>query len=266
MKRMGIGFGFFVLLVAVALGLPTIFGIPRAEDGTGGDPWRNYIYDFQTLIGGFLALIAAYITLHQMKESDALQERRHQQQISAVNRRDVLIIDRFAKAFLQWLRRDLDRMQGALAVATTSVAISPDIDAQAVEIAWPPEWDQVRAHMTEFGDALKDVREYFGDGVVRVGDQRLIDASALFSPAMYNKSLYVIRALDAFVLHVGNVQTFRAAATRPVTPNWYDPTMLHLLGGVWLALRDFLNEAEQLAAEIAPVNDQFNPAHTTRVI
>jgi peptidoglycan/LPS O-acetylase OafA/YrhL len=69
-----------VLVVLVSLVIPTVFGSP-------GNTWRDYIYEFQTLIGGLLALGAAYLTLGQMQESDEMQSRRHNLQMAVANRR-----------------------------------------------------------------------------------------------------------------------------------------------------------------------------------
>ncbi len=48
------------IVVCVAIAPPVIFGTaPEKSDRRGGDPWRNTIEDFQTLITGFFAVGAA---------------------------------------------------------------------------------------------------------------------------------------------------------------------------------------------------------------
>jgi hypothetical protein len=42
---------------------------------------RNYIFDFQTLIAGIAAILAAWFTIKQMRETDRLAERRHNDQM-----------------------------------------------------------------------------------------------------------------------------------------------------------------------------------------
>ncbi|MDQ0454632.1 hypothetical protein [Rhizobium paknamense] len=55
---------------------------------------RNYIYDFQTLITGVLAVAAAYFTVRQMQETDRLAEQRHRDQIQLQMRPDKLKLER----------------------------------------------------------------------------------------------------------------------------------------------------------------------------
>lgn len=72
--------GALICMLAVAIVFPAVFGeAPTFSDRSGGDPWRNFVYDFQTLITGVLAVGAGFATIWQMRISDALQERRHQQ-------------------------------------------------------------------------------------------------------------------------------------------------------------------------------------------
>ncbi|RVK13459.1 hypothetical protein [Sinorhizobium meliloti] len=72
--------GALIFALLAVLILPAIFGEPPTfDDRRGGDPWRNFVYDFQTLITGVLAVGAAVATIQQMRASDALQVRLHQQ-------------------------------------------------------------------------------------------------------------------------------------------------------------------------------------------
>lgn len=64
--------GFIVVAVVAALLLPSLFGGKE-------DLWGNWIYDYQTLITGLLALGAAFITVTHMQRSDAESDRRHRQ-------------------------------------------------------------------------------------------------------------------------------------------------------------------------------------------
>ncbi|RVN34514.1 hypothetical protein [Sinorhizobium meliloti] len=84
----------FVAIMA-AIVLPAIFG-PPAEfaDRHGGDPWRNAIYDFQTLITGVLAVAAAAGTIIQMQLADRKSDDRHRQSMELALRGDRLLIQR----------------------------------------------------------------------------------------------------------------------------------------------------------------------------
>ena len=81
-------------VVAAGLLLPIVFGGERKPDGTGGDPWRNAIMDFQTLITGGLAVYAAYATIRQMQNSDKRSDKRHEELVRLSLRAEALEIDR----------------------------------------------------------------------------------------------------------------------------------------------------------------------------
>ncbi|WPJ67939.1 hypothetical protein AUSSIE_16 [Sinorhizobium phage Aussie] len=88
--------GVAMCVAAGLIVLPVLFGDPpKFTDRTGGDALRNLIYDFQTLITGVLAIIAASWTVMQMRETDRLQEIRHRQQLALSERRDRLAAERF---------------------------------------------------------------------------------------------------------------------------------------------------------------------------
>lgn len=69
------------IVIATGLTMPILFGTSRKPDGTGGDPWRNTLLDFQTLITGVMAVGAAYYTVQQMRESDRQQDLRQRRQM-----------------------------------------------------------------------------------------------------------------------------------------------------------------------------------------
>lgn len=68
--------------------LPTVFG----ERST--DVWAKWIYDFQSLFGGLFAVVAAYLTVRQMRESDEQQSSRHRELMELNLRKDKLIIQK----------------------------------------------------------------------------------------------------------------------------------------------------------------------------
>ncbi|MCY1669318.1 hypothetical protein [Rhizobium sp. SL86] len=72
-----------LLVVIIAAIVPSIiFGEPRLIEGQrGGDAWRNILFDFQTLIGGLLAIFAAWWTVDTMERTDVSAEARHQRTI-----------------------------------------------------------------------------------------------------------------------------------------------------------------------------------------
>ncbi|MBB3916186.1 hypothetical protein [Rhizobium fabae] len=99
-----------VIAAATGLLLPSIFGQPRIGNA-GGDPWRNFIYDFQTLIAGFFAVGAAFVTFHQMQRFDARSEKRHEEQIKLALRPDVLRMQRANSPSVETMREWRDDMR-----------------------------------------------------------------------------------------------------------------------------------------------------------
>jgi hypothetical protein len=113
MRAFLIAMGALVVVIAGAI----IFVVlsreaPTFTDRSGGDSWRNLIFDFQTLITGVLAVLAAFFTVAMMdyterkqakrhtelvqrsQKADLLQGERHEQLMAISNRRDRLIIER----------------------------------------------------------------------------------------------------------------------------------------------------------------------------
>lgn len=85
------------IVLAFLLLVPIFFGEARTvEDESGGDTWRNIIYDFQTLFTGILAVGAATFTILQSRKIDEAQGRRHQEMFDLHVRPDKL---RLARAF-----------------------------------------------------------------------------------------------------------------------------------------------------------------------
>lgn len=78
-----------------AMIITMVFGEPRKIVGQSeGDWFRNLIYDFQTLITGFLAVGAAYFTISQSHAIDDRAQKRHEELFELQMRPDKLRIAR----------------------------------------------------------------------------------------------------------------------------------------------------------------------------
>jgi hypothetical protein len=97
-----------VLAIAAAILLPVLFGLPRGVAGQAGDGWRNFIYDFQTLIGGGAAIVAAWLTVRQMRITDEKSEARHRELVSLQIRADRLRVERLLYPSLDELSEKLE--------------------------------------------------------------------------------------------------------------------------------------------------------------
>ncbi|KQW76794.1 hypothetical protein [Ensifer sp. Root127] len=108
----------FILLALLLLLLPAMFGEPRNADGSGGDFLRNFVFDFQTLLTGLLAIGAAYWTLREMRISDEVQERRHFELRLDAIRDDLLAVKRLQETVPGDLRKNVDGIRDSLQTLT----------------------------------------------------------------------------------------------------------------------------------------------------
>ncbi|MBB4274100.1 hypothetical protein [Rhizobium mongolense] len=100
MKRSSNGFHVAAacsIAAVVATVVPAIFG--TAPDATGvfkhlGDPWHDFVFNYQTLLTGVAAVAAAFFTIHQMTLIDQQSERRHQELLALSHRVDHLRLER----------------------------------------------------------------------------------------------------------------------------------------------------------------------------
>lgn len=69
------------------------------------NPWRDWLYDFQSLIGGILAIVAAAFTVLQMRLSDERSERRHKEILQLQLRSDGLRLERMYFSLHPYLNR-----------------------------------------------------------------------------------------------------------------------------------------------------------------
>ena len=85
-----------LLLIAIVVGVavlgPALFGEPREQNG--GDPWRNFVFDFQTLLTGIFAVGAATWTVLTMELTDTRSEERHRQLMAVSLRSELRAVDR----------------------------------------------------------------------------------------------------------------------------------------------------------------------------
>ena len=95
MRMFLIAVGIVFALFSVAITVVVLNGeAPTFADRTGGSAWRNVVFDFQTLLTGVLAVLAAFITVTVMVDTERKQAERHDQLMEISNRRDRLLIAR----------------------------------------------------------------------------------------------------------------------------------------------------------------------------
>ncbi|MEN5297861.1 hypothetical protein ABE530_05840 [Brucella sp. TWI559] len=62
-----------------------------------GNPFSNWLYDFQSLIAGTFAVVAAVATIRQMAKADAFEEQRQKKAIAFALRREKSVADSFSR-------------------------------------------------------------------------------------------------------------------------------------------------------------------------
>ncbi|MCT7662360.1 hypothetical protein [Shinella kummerowiae] len=89
---------------SVVLGVQLAIHGAVTSDGKGTTRILGVLYDFQTLVGGMLALGAAWWTIMTMEKTDRAAARRHDQQMSLTLRADRLAVERAIHPQLRSLR------------------------------------------------------------------------------------------------------------------------------------------------------------------
>ena len=85
-----------IIAAGVAIALPVLFGSGPdvGSERKGEDPLRTLIFEFQTLIGGALAVCAAWWTVKTMEDTETAAAKRHAEQLELVLRKDRLAVER----------------------------------------------------------------------------------------------------------------------------------------------------------------------------
>lgn len=87
-------------VVAVAVCATTAVIVASAQDHAV-QSLSDWVYRYQTLLGSLAAIIAAYVTIVQMRASDIRQEERHRELIGLGATKDKLAIERFKHTSLR---------------------------------------------------------------------------------------------------------------------------------------------------------------------
>ncbi|MCI9865842.1 hypothetical protein RHIZ_07800 [Rhizobium skierniewicense] len=107
----------FWLIPAVIVVIPILLMVflAASEDKSifvsNGNATRQFVSEFQTLIGGIFAIFAAYFTVWQMRTTDSQAERQHAQQMALSIRHDGLTIDRASSPDLQEIDDALEKIE-----------------------------------------------------------------------------------------------------------------------------------------------------------
>lgn len=121
-----------VILVAIVLAYPILTGAEPGIFGFGGSYWRKLIYDFQTLLAGFLAILAAAGTVIMMDHTERKQADRHIELVRLQTRADKLTISRAANPQLEELPDFIEN------ISSLSNQFSTNIDAARLAIYEDP--------------------------------------------------------------------------------------------------------------------------------
>lgn len=202
-----------VVVGVTATFLPALFGDPPNADGGGGDTWRRFIYDFQTLITGYAAIAAAFWTVAQMRTSDALQERRHQQLLELTIRPE----RKTALRTRSWLVPKFSHFRGRYAEAAHLMTKGQDSawsqeEAGKVLTAFIAA-KQVTAALAS--ERMKDVQEQFPDKL-----------------SVQLDSMQLWCAMFDFHVRASITDLMALIAARAGSGDWYNPNCAGFLGAI----------------------------------
>lgn len=169
-----------ILIVLIsAILLPAIFGEERlVQAQSGGDPWRNFVLDFQTIIGGFLAVFAAWWTVSTMEKADQAAQTRHNQILEATVFRD-------KRALLRARNHILEHILNAKAFCSYFTERS----VAELRAEWP------RTVTTRYNNALTFVYKL----KKAFSEQDWIDAKYLLEPSVIAPCVELQNACDQFL-------------------------------------------------------------------
>ncbi|RVJ75110.1 hypothetical protein [Sinorhizobium medicae] len=166
--------GALAVALLAAVVPPILFGdAPKFDDRSGGDAWRNTIYDFQTLFTGLAAVAAAAMTILVMERTDARQEERHRELVQLSLRADRLRISRAVHPQLDELPyffEDIDQLCHAFTGDPSKIRKSIYDD--------PPQYARIIKNLLVFMNRtdFREARPLF-DGDTAYAYDRIIDAS-----------------------------------------------------------------------------------------
>ncbi len=196
-----------VLTMVVVIGFVCFVLVPILAEQPDKN-WVHYIHEFQTLIAGVFAVLAAYITVKTMMAIDKKQAARHDQILAFEMQRDALAVTNFMDFFAS----DLRRVNASLEAYT---ALLPD---DALEPIWKP-------------DAQKAARE-MAYAVWRIGqaldDERLNNCRPLFTPAVYRTMedfQFWVRSINSTFGDDALQEIYVARPAENAKPNWFEKGM-----------------------------------------
>lgn len=97
----------FGQIVAVLIGVTLGAALVEFKE----QPFSDWLFKYQTLLTGFMAILAAVITVSQMKRSDRLQQLRHRDAMKKMADADLKKLQRAAIPYAQYLRDNSERVR-----------------------------------------------------------------------------------------------------------------------------------------------------------
>jgi hypothetical protein len=221
---------FAAWIIGAAVLVPAVFGrqpSPLMQDL--GDPWRNFIFNYQTLITGLAAVGAAFMTIRAMQESDERQERRHAQIMRMSLLKETLAIKRLASELPARLR-DLKRNHEHLAAFDLNDKKTWSVEgAGAFSVALFVSLQVMRQLQ---GETVKECRPLF-----TVEISRLLGLTIQWGTMLLSKSPTLLEQMSAFDPHAGK-------------PSWFHKDMIPLLEAFALTGESLADELDRWAATL----------------
>lgn len=226
----------FILVLALAAILPAaLFGSPRIIDGQhGGDAWRNFLLDFQTLIAALFAVFAAWWTVSTMVETDQAAERRHREQIKLLLRQDTAKIHRLLAEVPTRLR--------------IHAAMIKDFESAIPEGQWEPVWDKdTRAALAMALSGFRQIKALSSDPI-------LIQCRDLYPPEVEQNLRFIEEWIGVSTEMVPKDAADVVALMRPggetERPDWFDTALTPIMCDVGAVAFELADRVEAWGAAL----------------
>ncbi|CDZ55756.1 hypothetical protein [Neorhizobium galegae] len=221
--------------VLVCLGLVIFMTIipPAMLGSTEGRAWR-FIYDYQTLIAGSLAVASAFATIFEMRRSMVQQAQQHQTQLNISTLPSRLAVGRFMASIQPELRNCATHVDSFIAEAMLASA---------------GEWTQatntklIGCVMTiqRVADVLKSRQSELG--------------SPLFTARLEENIKIIMASFDLFQIVVPeDQQRIVMIYGDSARPDWLDPVIFPLFEDITAQCNHLADEFEQWAITMLGAN------------
>lgn len=143
------------LMIVMAILPPMWFGRqPENEPQDLGDRWLNFIFNYQSLITGFLAVGAAFVTVRRMRQDDLNANDRHRELVILSLRRDSLRVERALMPQFNELRLNAEELAKIHKAISDLGDLPPETRADSVIAILADNYDDMVGYTQQISSIL----------------------------------------------------------------------------------------------------------------